>query len=399
MYHCPRALTTYNPRLYIDIYSRLEAGEPEVTELGERVRLIRRPCGNPEVYVPKEEFWFGPLQQFVDDVDNYVKQQGWRYDLIHGHYADGWYVAHHLGKRWGIPYCLTTHSLGKRKRANCLAMKEGTEEELEEKYCFCVRIEHETEALRQAARICSLTHEEGEYILKHYGGTRREQMFVTPNGILLSDFCPRDENKAAKLRKDLGIEEEDLVVFQCGRVDRRKGQKELLAAAPRVIREVKERSGRNVKFLLVGWTQGKFARTLEEKARKAGISNHVVFHPPVTNRNIPPFYWLADVYALTSTYDIFPIVILEAMANRLALVASRNGGASEIIAHNKDGLLIDPFKIEEVEDALIKVLVDESLRRELGEQAYRKVEENYTWERVAARVNRLYEEIVGEKGK
>ena len=398
MYHCPRALAEVNPDLQVDIYARMETGEPEVIQLGKRVRLIRCLCGNPDTYVPKEQFWGGPIQQFVDEVDKYTGEYSLSYDLIHGHYADGWYVAHHLGQRWNIPYCLTTHSLGKRKLANCMAMKEGTRDELDEKYSFSVRIQHETKALHDANRICPLTEEEGQYILEHYEGVRPEQLCTIPNGILLTDFYPHIKDQTVTLRRELGIEEDELVVLQAGRVDRRKGQKELLTAAPKVIEEVEKRTGKRVKFILVGWTESDFARIIEERIRNADITDRVIFHPPVSNRGMPPYFWMADVYALTSTYDIFPIVILEAMASSLA-VASRNGGASEIISHGHDGLLVDPYQIREVEEALISVLVDRKLRCSLGEKAHRKVEEHYTWRCVVERLNQLYEKMVRENRK
>jgi len=394
MYHCPLALTELNPELEVDIYARMEIGEPEVLQLGQRVRLIRCLCGDPKTYIPKEQYWFGPIQQFVDEVERYARGDDLHYDLIHGHYADGWYVAHELGQRLSVPYCLTTHSVGKRKQANCIAMKEGTEEELDDKYSFSTRIRYETEALREANRILPLTKEEGEYILEHYEGVGPEQIWAIPNGVHLSDFYPRDKDKVEVVRRELGIGKEDLVVLQAGRLDRRKGQQELLAAAPGVIQELDKRTGQRVRFILVGWTGTDFARTLEERARKAGITNQVIFHPPVTNKQMPPYFWLADVYALTSTYDIFPIVILEAMANRLALVASKNGGASEIISHGRDGLLVDPYRIGEVEESLNSVLVNKKLRHSLGEEAYRKIEQQYTWERVAGLLSKQYEDII-----
>jgi len=165
-----------------------------------------------------------------------------------------------------------------------------------------------------------------------------------------------------------------------------------------IIQEVEKRIGKRVRFILVGWTETDFARTLEERARKAGITNQVIFHPPVANKQMPPYFWLANVYALTSTYDILPIVILEAMANKLAVVASKNGGASEIIFHGRDGLLIDPYQIGEVEESLISVLVDKKLRHSLGKEAYRKIEQQYTWERVAKLLSKQYEDII-EKGR
>lgn len=399
MYHCPRALAAADSNLHIDVYARMETGEPEVVRLGERVDLIRCACGDPDVYVPKEQFWFGPLEEFVDEAVAYAQRNGFRYDLIHGHYADGWYAANHLSQRWGCPFVLTTHSLGKRKRENALAMKEGSAPELDEKYAFSVRIEHETAALRNADRICPLTHEEGEYILEHYDGVDRGRIHSIPNGIVLAEFQPAPDPETRELRRRLGIGADELVVLQIGRVDRRKGQKQLLSVAPRVLRDVQAKTGRRVRFLFVGWTRSEYADTLEQQAREAGIMDSVIFLPPVINRDIPPYYQLADVYALTSTYDILPIVVLEAMASRLTLVASKNGGASEIIAHGEDGLLIDPFDLEQIEATLVTVLTDEAARRRWGEAAYRKVEQHYTWQRVAERFHRLYEDVIGSRAQ
>jgi glycosyltransferase involved in cell wall biosynthesis len=399
MYHCPRALAELDADLHVDVYARMETGEPEIVELGERVNLIRCGCGDPDAYVPKERFWFGPLEEFVDEVVTHADRNDRRYDLIHGHYADGWYAANHLSRRWGCPFVLTTHSLGKRKRANALAMKEGTESELDAKYAFSVRIAHEAEALRAADRICPLTHEEGEYILEHYAGVDRDRIHSIPNGIVLAEFQATPDTETRELRRRLGIGADELVVLQIGRVDRRKGQKQLLAAAPRVLRDVQARAGRRVRFLFVGWTESEYAHTLEQEAQAAGIMDSVIFHPPVINRDIPPYYKLADVYALTSTYDILPIVVLEAMASRLTLVASKNGGASEIIAHGEDGLLIDPFDLAQVEDTLITVLTDEAGRKRWGEAAYGKVEQHYTWRRVAERFHRLYGEVIGSPAR
>ena len=399
MYHCPRALTDANPDLQVDIYARMETGEPDVVPLGERVRLIRCLCGDPDTYVPKEQFWFGPIQQFVDEVDAYARRHGLSYDLIHGHYADGWYAAHHLAERWGIPYGLTTHSLGRRKRANCLAMKEASPEALDETYAFTVRIGHEEAALPGASRIFPLTEEEGAYMLEHYEGARQEQIRAIPNGILLSDFHPRDEAKAADLRRQLGISDDELVVLQAGRVDPRKGQRELLTAAPGIAEALEKEDAGPVRFLLVGWSQGEFAEGLEEAVQEAGVADRVILHPPVGNRDMAPYFWLADVYAHTSTYDILPIVILEAMASRLGVVASKNGGASEILEAGTDGLLVDPYEIGEVQEALVRLLRDEGLRRRLGEEAHRKVEQRYTWQKVARRLSHQYQEIVEEGGR
>ena len=92
MYHCPRALAELDPGLTVDIYARMETGEPEIVELGERVNMIRCRCGDPGHLRPQgADSGSGPLQEFVDEVVAYAQRNGHAYDLIHGHYADGWY--------------------------------------------------------------------------------------------------------------------------------------------------------------------------------------------------------------------------------------------------------------------------------------------------------------------
>ena len=178
------------------------------------------------------------------------------------------------------------------------------------------------------------------------------------------------------------------------RVDPRKGQRELIEAAPLVIDHVRRKSGKNVKLLFVAWVESEFARSLEQRVDELGIRDSVVFHPPVLNKDIPPFFWTCAAYALSSSYDIFPIVMLEAMASGRPIVATRNGGPSEIITNGEDGYLVEPTDREELASALVRVLDDDVERERLGRNAHRKVVERYTWERIAKRTMEVYREVL-----
>ena len=393
MYQCTIALAKVFPNLRIDIYARYEDGEPLEADIHPRVRVIRLPLGPSVEYLPKERFWGAPIEGFVDEVDRYARRQGLRYDLIHGHYADGWYVAHHLSERWGLPFLCATHSLGIRKRENALRMEEGTPEALDAKYNFTARIEHERAALAAADRMTPLTREEGEYIVDKYGADP-SKIRVINNGVAVDSFYPPDPEAVAALRAELGLQGDDLAVLQIGRVDPRKGQRELIEAASRVIDEVKRASGRKVILLFVAWVASEFARHLEQRVTELGIRDHVIYHPPVLNREINKFFWSSAAYSLSSTYDIFPIVMLEAMASGLPIVATRNGGPSEVIDPGETGYLVDPTNREELAAALINVLGDEQERRRLGTNAHRTIIERYTWERIAERVMEVYRELL-----
>jgi glycosyltransferase involved in cell wall biosynthesis len=398
MYHGPIALAEAEPDLEIDIYARFEEGEEQVTPLHPRVRIVRLPLGPTDDYLPKEQFWGAPIEGFVDEVVRYAASHDLRYDLLHGHYADGWYVARHLAERWDVPFVCSTHSLGIRKRENALRMQEGDPEALEAKYSFAARIHHEREALARADRICPLTEEEGRYIVDRYGADPA-RIRVINNGVVVDELHPPVEARVERWRRELGLGSDDLPVLLVARVDPRKGQRELIEAAPRVVERIRSSRGANVVLVFVAWVDTEFARSLERRVEELGIGRNVVYHPPVRNDEIAPFYWGSAVYSLSSTYDIFPITMLEAMAAGLPVVATKNGGPSEILSHGEDGFLVDPTDAEELAGALVRVLEDEAARRRLGANAHRKIVERYTWERIADRTLRVYRETLAGRAR
>ncbi len=394
MYRGTLALADAYPDLHIDIYGRHEDGEEQVKNLHPRVRMIRLPLGPTDRYLPKEEYWGEPIDGFIDRVVDYAAENDLKYDLVHAHYADGWHVAWGLAQKWKTPYLCSTHSLGIRKRDNAMRMNEGSAEELDAKYKFTTRIAHEQRALDAADMLCPLTVEEGAYMVDKYG-VDPAKVEVINNGVVVDDFYPPDPEKVAALREQLGLGPDDLPILLIARVDPRKGQRQLIEAAPEVIRRIKADTGKNVKILFVAWVDTDFAKSLEARVRELGIEDHVIYHPPVLNADIPAFFWTAAVYALSSTYDIFPIVMLEAMASGLAIVATKNGGPSEVLTPGEDGYLVETTNKEELANALIDVLKDEAECKRLGDNAHDKVVARYTWDRVAARCMTLYRKLTG----
>ena len=95
-----------------------------------------------------------PIEGFVNAVEKWAEHAQCAYDIVHGHYADGWYVANELSIRWNVPLVCSTHSLGKRKRDNARRCGEGDDEALNHKYRFPERIAQEEKALGNADGIC-----------------------------------------------------------------------------------------------------------------------------------------------------------------------------------------------------------------------------------------------------
>ncbi len=101
----------------------------------------------------------------------------------------------------------------------------------------------------------------------------------------------------------------------------------------------------------------------------------------------------AAVLALPSRTDSFGIVFLEAWLHGKPVVGARAGGIPAVVEDGVDGLLVEFGDVDGLAAALARLLEDRALARRLGTAGQRKVLESYTWDRVYARVRRVYEGV------
>jgi glycosyltransferase involved in cell wall biosynthesis len=85
----------------------------------------------------------------------------------------------------------------------------------------------------------------------------------------------------------------------------------------------------------------------------------------------------ADVVVLPSYHEMCPVSLLEAMCLKRAIVCTRVGGPAEMITNEVDGILVSPFQVKELKEAIYRLIADETLRRRLGLNAYRTFMQTY----------------------
>jgi len=121
-----------------------------VEQLSDTARIIRIDCGD-EAYLPKEALW-DSLDNYADNVLDYINSQDRLPDIIHSHYADAGYVGTRLSHQLNIPLVHTGHSLGRTKRKRLLAS--GIKRDvIEQRYNISRRIDAEEETLGVAERV------------------------------------------------------------------------------------------------------------------------------------------------------------------------------------------------------------------------------------------------------
>jgi colanic acid/amylovoran biosynthesis glycosyltransferase len=160
-----------------------------------------------------------------------------------------------------------------------------------------------------------------------------------------------------------------------------KAQHLLLECVHRLIAE-----GRNLRLRLVG--DGPDRPSLEARIRKLNLSDRVIIEGWKNHDEVREFYRRADIFALASSAEGVPVVLMEAMAMRIPCVATRITGIPELIRDGIDGLLVTPSDPDELTSAIARLLDDSTLRRRLAEAGRIRVQEKY---HLAANVARLSE--------
>ena len=216
-----------------------------------------------------------------------------------------------------------------------------------------------------------------EFVSRFFTGEYR----VIPNGVDTTLFQP----DAAPLPQ---FNDGKLNILYLSRIEKRKGLKHLLRAVP-LIRE----HFPNTRFLVGG--DGPLRQAYEKLVAEAGWQD-VVFLGRVSNETLPALYASADVFCAPGTGgESQGIVLLEALASGRAVVASDIPGYRSVIQHQRNGLLVQPGRHEELAWAICHLLGSEEERQRLGE-AGRQRAETFSWERVATQVLAFYEEVRGE---
>jgi glycosyltransferase involved in cell wall biosynthesis len=125
-----------------------------------------------------------------------------------------------------------------------------------------------------------------------------------------------------------------------------------------------------------------------------GIDEEVKFLG--VRRDIARLMKITRIFVLPSRWEGLPLTILEAMSNRMSIIATEVGGIPEVIENGKEGILIPPEDPEALAQAVIKLLEDRKLRIELGLNAYKKVKEKYSIEVYTKNIFDLYKSLINK---
>jgi glycosyltransferase involved in cell wall biosynthesis len=200
-------------------------------------------------------------------------------------------------------------------------------------------------------------------------------------GVDLAAFNPSEKNPG---------NDDSAQILCVAAMSRRKGHAVLLDALVDVLRAVP-----GARLTLAG--DGAERASLEARAAELGVAHAVRFLGAVEHDRMTSLYEEADVFCLPSFAEGVPVVLMEAMAMKVPVVATEIMGVPELVDHGKSGLLVPPARPDELADALIQLLTDPALRKRMGEEARRRVSADYDAKTSAAKLRQVLEPLLAAR--
>ena len=407
----------------VDLFTRLivdkafsEDYSRPVEQVTDKFRIIRLQCGGKK-YIKKERLW--PfLDEFVDRTIKFIKQEKSIPDIFHGHYPDAGYIANELSRIFGTPFVYTGHSLGKSKKRRLL--EEGfTLDQINRQIRIDHRIEVEEHILKHADLVVASTHQEVEKQYGIYQNGTRPRFKIIPPGIDIHRFqpyyhdtlpdAPRSEESMyakASLIKELNRffqnSHKPLILALC-RPDKRKNIKGLikaygednelqamanLAVFAGIRKDIseKEESERDVltRMLLLMDKYNLYGKMAIPKKHDFEHEVPELYHVAAERRG---------VFVNAALTEPFGLTLLEASTTGLPIVATNDGGPSDIIKNCKSGLLVDPRNTRAIARAIKDIITREDKWDTFSKNGILNTRKHYTWETHAATYAREMQDL------
>lgn len=150
-------------------------------------------------------------------------------------------------------------------------------------------------------------------------------------------------------------------------------------------------------LLIIG--DGPDAGMLLNTVRLIGLEDRVVFGGRILQSQMPMVYRLADILVLPSSYEIYGMVILEAMYFGVPVISSCTAGPEEIIENGVNGILVPDLRTESWIPPIMRLLSDAGYANEIKRKARIRIEEDLVWDKAARCYHRVYQSVLDGKAE
>jgi glycosyltransferase involved in cell wall biosynthesis len=247
-------------------------------------------------------------------------------------------------------------------------------------------------AYRYTDRLTDLTTNVSQAAVDRYvraGIAPARRIRFMPNGLDVSAYR-RDDVARDSTRAELGLRDEQFAWLAVGRFTAAKDYPNMLRAFARL----RAQGFASAVLLLVG--RGSLEEQVQAEVKSLGLCEHVRFMG--LRADVPAVMSAADAYVMSSAWEGMPLVLQEASAARLPVVATEVGGTAEVVDRDRSGLLVPPHDSEALAWAMGKVMtMSPGEREEMGRAGLAFVSSRFDLHGVLDSWEALYEELLARK--
>lgn len=275
-----------------------------------------------------------------------------------------------------------------KKSVICTLHGKGSEQALDKygKLIYLIYTAVERFALSKVDYAIAVSDDICKFYVSKYPWSSNK-ILVIGNGVDTSVFKPRNKDN---VRQKYGFSSHEKIILYLGRFHEEKNLKLLISAFDRL-------SGssnlKNLRLVLVG--EGNTGKQISNMVKERNLTKRVTFLPPVLDSEVPEIICCADVFALTSVVEGFPLVILQALACGVPVVSTNVGDVHRVVKNYETGFLVNDFSDKTFAECLEKAFLNIINLRENAT----KVAKKNSWEFVANENINLYNKVLKVSSK
>ena len=198
------------------------------------------------------------------------------------------------------------------------------------------------------------------------------------------------ENRGEKVTCPISPKGNKFRLLYVGKIEERRNSLFLLDVFQKLKEKVK-----NVELVVIGSGEKDYLKAFGEKAQEMIANGDLTYLKRASQRELALVYENCDLLLFPSNYEIFGMVLLEAMYFGLPVVSSDNGGSGTLIKDGENGRILHDFRTQSWTEAVEELLINQEKYNDMKEKAAHTIREGFLWEHLADKFIAAFEEARG----
>ncbi len=207
---------------------------------------------------------------------------------------------------------------------------------------------------------------------------------VCPTGLNIKQF--KDE-EVINWRNKYNISAKAKIILYVGIIEPRRNVDFIIKLFSELLKK-----GQNVYLFIAG--HGPNENECKQIAENLYLNGRIIFLEKIPQAQLPSLYKNADVLLLPSSYEIYGMVMLEAMYFGIPVITTSTAGSSEIIESDKNGIIIQEIELDEWLAIILKLLSNRSLLDSISFEAFKRIKERFLWDKASIKYFEVYQKVL-----